>query len=216
MTKIKVETLTYNPFQENTIIVYHTVTHKAIIFDPGCSNVTENEHLLDFISHKKLTPSRLINTHCHIDHVLGNHLIHQHFELDLEAHQGEKPVLASCEQVSKMYGIPYTPSPDIVHTLEHGDIVELDDQQFEVRYTPGHSPASLCFIHHESAQVIGGDVLFYGSIGRTDLPGGDHKTLINSIHTQLMTLPDNYKVYCGHGPVTTIGHERATNPFLSE
>lgn len=213
---IKIQSFTFNPFQENTYIAIDTLSKDCIIFDPGCSDINENKRLLSYIAKEQLNPVRLINTHCHIDHVLGNHIIAGKFALPLEAHRGEIPVLEANVQVSKMYGIPYIISPDISTFIESGDQIELGNYTFEVRFTPGHSPASLCFIEHESKQIIAGDVLFLGSIGRTDLPGGSYKTLIESIGTQLMTLPDDYIVYCGHGPSTTIGHERRTNPFLNQ
>ncbi len=213
---IKVETFTYNAFQENTYVVIDDATDECIIFDPGCSNANENSRFLKAIDALGATPKRLINTHCHIDHILGNHLINEKYQLPLEAHKGEVSVLASGVQVGQMYGIPYTPSPEITLFIEEGDVVTIGESRMEVLFTPGHSPASLCFVDHESRQVIGGDVLFHGSIGRTDLPGGDYKTLINSIQTKLMTLDDDYVVYPGHGPSTTIGFERANNPFLNQ
>lgn len=212
---IRIESFAFNAFQENMYIVINEDTKECIIFDPGCSNVNENKRLLTFIEKEKLKPVRLVNTHCHIDHVLGNRLIADTFGLVLEAHKGEVPVLQSCSQVSQMYGIAYTESPAIGKYIEHGDILALGEIELEARLAPGHSPASLCFVDHVSKQVIGGDVLFFGSIGRTDLPGGSYSTLINSIETQLMTLDDDYKVYSGHGPSTTVGHERRSNPFLN-
>ena len=187
---------------------------ECVIFDPGCSNVNERKELTDAIKNHGWRPVRLLNTHCHIDHVLGNKYISETYDLELEAHEGEIPVLDSCEQVSKMYGVPYEMSPAIQKYIKPGDKITFGEVTLDVVFTPGHSPASLCFIHHDSKQVIGGDVLFHGSIGRTDLPGGNYDTLIESIKTQLMTLPDDYTVYPGHGPATTIGFERSNNPFL--
>lgn len=213
---LQIHTFTFNAFQENTYILENTDTKDCIIIDPGCSDVNERKRLSTFIEKEGLKPVRLINTHCHIDHVLGNQYVHDTYGLDLEAHEGEIPVLESCVQVSAMYGISYTPSPAIKSYLAHGDTVELGDIRLEVRFTPGHSPASVCLIDHDSKQVLGGDVLFMGSIGRTDLPGGSYQTLIDSIKSQLLTLEDDYQVYPGHGGPTTIGRERLTNPFLQE
>jgi len=209
-----IEIYTFNAFQENTVVAICDSTKECIIFDPGCSNGNERKVLTDTIKNHGWKPVRLINTHCHIDHVLGNKYISETYGLPLEAHQGEIPVLDSCVKVSKMYGIDYDGSPNIEKYIEAGDTIQFGEVTLEVVFTPGHSPASLCFIHHESKQVIGGDVLFHGSIGRTDLPGGNYDTLINSIRTQLMTLGDDYTVYPGHGPATTVGFERANNPFL--
>jgi glyoxylase-like metal-dependent hydrolase (beta-lactamase superfamily II) len=209
-----IEIYPFNAFQENTVIAICDGTKECIIFDPGCSNGEERKVLTDNIKNHGWKPVRLINTHCHIDHVLGNKYISETFGLSLEAHEGEIPVLNSCVNVSKLYGIAYEGSPDIAKYIKAGDTIDFGEQSLDVVYTPGHSPASLCFIHHDSKQVIGGDVLFHGSIGRTDLPGGNFDTLIHSIKTQLMPLPDDYTVYPGHGPATTIGFERENNPFL--
>ena len=211
---MNVEIYTFNAFQENTIVAICESSKDCIVFDPGCSNDSERKMLTDAIQNHGWRPVKLINTHCHIDHVLGNKYIAEKYGLDLEAHEGEIPVLQSCEQVSKMYGIAYEGSPDIKKYIVAGDKIQFGEVSLDVVFTPGHSPASLCFIDRESKQVIGGDVLFHGSIGRTDLPGGNYDTLIDSIKTQLMTLPDDFTVYPGHGPATTIGFERANNPFL--
>ena len=142
-------------------------------------------------------------------------MIAKEFGLELEAHRGEEAVLRANIQVASMYGIPYVPSPEISQYLEEGDKINFEGIELECLFTPGHSPASLCFVDHQTKQVIGGDVLFLGSIGRTDLPGGSYQVLIESIQTKLMSLEDDYSVYSGHGPATTIGHERRTNPFLN-
>lgn len=213
---IQVDFFTFNAFQENTYIISDPDTHECIIIDPGCSDANEQKRLSTFIKSKNLTPIRLINTHCHIDHVLGNKYVAETYDLPLEAHEGEISTLASCLRVSQMYGLPYDPSPEISSYLSAGDTVTCGGVSLEVRYTPGHSPASICLVDHESRQVIGGDVLFRGSIGRTDLPGGSYQTLITSIQEQLLTLEDDYVVYSGHGGSTTIGYERQYNPFLQE
>ena len=163
----------------------------------------------------KLKPVRLINTHCHIDHVLGNAWVLKQYGLYPEAHRGEIPVLQSCERVAQMYGIPYIPSPPIASFLEAGDTISLGDQLLDVLFCPGHSPASICLYWKAGKLIIAGDVLFHRSIGRTDLPGGDYDTLIESIETQLMVLEDDVTVYPGHGIPTTIGDERRFNPFLT-
>jgi glyoxylase-like metal-dependent hydrolase (beta-lactamase superfamily II) len=206
--------MTFNPFQENTYIVYND-QKEAIIFDPGCSNQHEREELISFIKSNKLIPKRLINTHCHIDHVLGNRFVAHQYDLKLEAHQNEKSVLGSCKVVSQMYGIPYEESPMIHSFISEGDSIALGDDVFEVFLCPGHSPGSLCFYNKDAAMLIGGDVLFMGSIGRTDLPGGDYNTLISSIKNKLFKLPDNTSVHSGHGPATNIGKEKRSNPFLN-
>lgn len=204
---------TFNAFQENTFVLSDD-TKECIIFDPGCSTPDEEAQLKVYINELELTPVRLINTHCHIDHVLGNKFVSETWDLPLEAHAGEVPVLESGIQVSQMYGIAYTPSPPIAKYIEAGDEIQFGKAVLQSYFTPGHSPASLSFFHAESKNLIAGDVLFYGSIGRTDLPGGNFDTLIKSIKEQLFPLGDDVIVHPGHGPSTSIGFEKENNPFL--
>lgn len=211
---VHVAELTFNPFQENTYIVYDD-TKECVIFDPGCMTATEKTELVTFIESAGLKPVRLINTHCHIDHILGNKFVAERWQLPLEIHQGELVVLESAPMVAQMYGIPYlqhSPMPE--KFIEAGDMIRFGETELEVLFTPGHSPASISFYNRQHQYLIAGDVLFHGSIGRTDLPGGDHATLIASIKEKLLVLDDAVKVYPGHGPATTIGFERANNPFL--
>jgi glyoxylase-like metal-dependent hydrolase (beta-lactamase superfamily II) len=210
---MEIAIFTFNPFAENTYILYDD-SKECMIIDPGCSNLDEQEQLVNFIESNSLRPVKLINTHCHIDHVLGNRFISEKYSLPLISHKGESGVLAMQPQISTMYGIPYDPSPNISEFLEDGDYVLFGNTALEVLFTPGHSPASISFYNKEIGVVIGGDVLFQGSIGRTDLPGGDFDTLASSIREKLYTLPDAVLVYCGHGPSTTIGEEKRTNPFV--
>lgn len=205
---------TFNPFAENTYILYDD-SKECIIFDPGCSNDDEQQQLIDFIETNDLTPVKLVNTHCHIDHVLGNKFISKKYNLPLISHKGESGVLAMQSQISAMYGIAYDPSPEITEFLEDGDYLKFGRNTLKVLFTPGHSPASISFYHKEQGFVIGGDVLFQGSIGRTDLPGGDFETLSKSIKEKLYVLPEDVVVYPGHGPSTTIGVEKTSNPFVT-
>ena len=205
---------TFNPFAENTYVLYDE-TGECVIFDPGCFDQGEQEQLTDFIESNNLKPVKLINTHCHIDHVLGNKFIAEKYNLPLTSHRGEVAVLAMQPQVSTMYGIPYNPSPEITEFLEDGDHLKFGNTVLEVLYTPGHSPASISFYSEKDGVVIAGDVLFQGSIGRTDLPGGDFDTLAKSIREKFYVLPDEVSVFPGHGPKTTIGVEKRTNPFVT-
>lgn len=207
------QVFTFNDFSENTYVLWDD-TKSCLIIDPGCNNSTERRQLESFISDNQLQPSGLINTHCHIDHVLGNDYISEKYTLPLQAHKGEKPVLGACEMVAKMYGIPYTPSPDIEVFLEEGTVVSFGDTQLDILFTPGHSPASVSLYNSKSNILIAGDVLFQMSIGRTDLPGGNFDILENSIRKKLYTLPDHTRVLPGHGPETTIGFEKKNNPFV--
>lgn len=211
-----IHSFTFNDFQENTYILIDDINKSCIIIDPGCNGTSENFILSTFIEKYALKPQWLINTHCHIDHVLGNQYVAQKYNLELTAHQGEIPVLASCEAVAKMYGIPYVSSPPIMKFLEEGDEIEFCKGKLKVLFCPGHSPASICLYHEASKSLIAGDVLFNRSIGRTDLPGGDYDTLIESIKSKLWQLPDETIVYPGHGSATTIGDEKQYNPFLHE
>ena len=210
---IQLAVFTFNEFYENTYLLYDE-TRECVIIDPGCNTADERRRLKEFIDQKHLSPVALLNTHCHIDHVLGNWYIAETYGLALQAHKEEIPVLEACPMVANMYGINYTTSPAITKFLDEGDIVRFGNSDLKVYYTPGHSPASIVFFDSESKILVGGDVLFEGSIGRTDLPGGDFDTLINSIRTKIFPLGDDVMVFPGHGDSTTIGDERRNNPFL--
>lgn len=212
MTKVKF--FEFSPFAENTYVLYDD-TRECIIIDPGCYDSSERKTLTDFIEKESLKPVRLINTHCHIDHVFGNKYIAELYNLELEIHRNELPILEWLPQSAMMFGVKADPSPAPGKFIEEGDIIRFGNTKLEVLLTPGHSPGSISFYSRESGFVISGDVLFFGSIGRTDLPGGDYDTLINSIREKLLPLADDVKVYSGHGQMTTIGFERRYNPFLS-
>lgn len=207
---------TFNPFQENTYIVYDD-TGECVIFDPGCHAQAEKDVLVQMIEQHDLKPVRLINTHCHLDHIFGNQFIAEKYGLPLEIHKGEVPVLEAAPQSAAMFGMPLPSgplSPAPGRFIEAGEEVTFGRTRLKALLTPGHSPASLSFYCAEDDFVIAGDVLFLGSIGRTDLPGGDFNTLIESIRTQLFPLGDQVTVYPGHGPDTNIGYEKQHNPFL--
>lgn len=206
---------TFNDFYENSYVLYDD-TGDCVIIDPGCSSFNEKQELKSFISEHKLNPVHLLNTHCHIDHILGNRFVAETWGLPLSAHKGEIPVLASGLTVSQMYGISYELSPEISVYYNEGDLIRFGHTELETLFTPGHSPASISFYHKATGTLIAGDVLFKESIGRTDLPGGDYDTLIRSIRLKFFNLPDSTKVYPGHGPHTTIGYEKRHNPFLRD
>ena len=176
---------TFNPFQENTYIISNQ-NNECFIIDPGCSNTQENSILANYVSDNNLKPIMLLNTHCHIDHVLGNKFIANTYSLKLHAHQQEIPVLERGDAISQMYGVPYITSPNIDVFLDENNVLSLGDASFKINHAPGHSPGSICFYNEAEKYLIGGDVLFYNSIGRTDLPLGDHATLINSIKQKLI------------------------------
>jgi glyoxylase-like metal-dependent hydrolase (beta-lactamase superfamily II) len=210
---IHITTLTFNPFQENTYIIWDD-SKDCWIIDPGCYSEKENNVLVEHINANKLKPVKLIHTHCHIDHIFGNQFVCDKYNLLPEIHKSELPILQAGKMVSEMYGVRYNGSPMPAKFWEEGDELLFNGKSLEIRFTPGHSPGSICFINHEQKWVIAGDVVFYGSIGRTDLPMGDYDTLIKSIHDKILTLPDDYTIYSGHGPETTVGRERKSNPFL--
>lgn len=212
---MNVKAFTFSPFAENTYVLYDDTGECAIV-DPGCYGPAEEKQLTDFIETKKLTPVRLINTHCHIDHIFGIPFVSKKYGLSLEIHQGEVVVLKFADQMGVMYGTPVDKMPEPGRFLNEGDVVKFGNTELEIFFTPGHSPASICFYHRKSQQLISGDVLFKDSIGRTDLPGGDYETLMHSIFSRLLVLDDDVKVYAGHMESTTIGDERRRNPFIHE
>lgn len=210
---MKIYKFTFNYFGENTYVLYDDTGECAIV-DPGCCNNTEENILSEFIENENLKPKYLLNTHCHIDHILGNAFVKEKYQIPLLINKNEEPVLKSGISISQAYGISYNPSPAADSFIDEQDEIKFGDTTLKIVFTPGHSPGSICFINHSIKAIIGGDVLFYGSIGRTDLPGGDFQTLENSIINKLYTLPDEYVVYCGHGEETTIGFEKFNNPFV--
>lgn len=212
---ITVKSFCFNSFEENTYVL-SDASRQCIIIDPGCHMKDEEAELADYIKNHQLEPVRLLNTHCHIDHILGNQFIASRYGLELEIHEKEIPVLESSEYVSKMYQIQLNPSPQPGFFLEEGQVVNFGNSTLHLLFTPGHSPGSITFYSPADKFVISGDVLFERSIGRTDLPGGDYDVLINSIITKLFPLGDEVVVYPGHGNPTTIATEKRFNPFLRE
>ena len=212
---INVHFFTFNGFQENTYILSDQ-TKECVIIDPGCYSNQEQQELTHYITSNELIPVKLLNTHGHIDHVLGNNFVASTYNIGLEMHEKDLPTLHATPAYGTTYGFNIDPSPEPSTLLEEGDVVQFGNSELEVLFTPGHSAGHIVFVSHKDQFVINGDVLFRGSIGRTDLPGGDYNTLIESIKTKLMTLPENYVVYTGHGGSTTIGFEKNNNPFLNQ
>lgn len=203
-----------NPFQENTYIIADETGDCAII-DPGMQTAFEQNAVTSFIKENTLRPTILLNTHCHIDHVLGNKFIFDMYGLKPHFHQNEQVVLDHAIPYAEAAGLRYEPLMERGEYLqETGSIKVGDDTLLEILFVPGHSPGHICFYNRKENYLIGGDVLFMGSIGRTDLPGGDYKQLMRAISKQIITLPDDCEVYPGHGPKTTIGHEIETNAYL--
>ncbi|WP_140938084.1 MBL fold metallo-hydrolase [Sphingobacterium lumbrici] len=210
---IKIETFVFNPYQENTYIL-HDEQQNCIIIDPGMHNPTEEQKIKSFIEEHKLSPILLLNTHCHIDHVLGNRFVFDEWGLKPQFHEGEVPVLVAVQNYAPQMGIRYEVSPIPETFLTEQDTIQLGKHELQIIFAPGHSPAHLCFYSAAFGFLIGGDVLFRNSIGRTDLPGGDHNTLLNNIAAKIYTLPNDTLIYPGHGPTTTVEFERNTNPYI--
>lgn len=208
-----ITTFTFNPFSENTYIL-HDASKECVVIDPGCYGPQEQETLTAFIRDEGLKVVKLLNTHCHIDHVLGNKFVADTYQVMLAIHAADLPTLRAVPVYAPNYGFPDYEEVLPATYLAAGDVVQFGQTELQVKYTPGHAPGHIVFYHEASQTVIGGDVLFQRSIGRTDLPGGDYNTLLQSIRTQLFTLPDTVTVYPGHGPSTTIGEEKKHNPFL--
>lgn len=209
-----IESFVCNPYQENTYILFDE-TGECTIIDPGMNTGAEENAVYNFIKKEKLKPVLLLNTHCHIDHVLGNKWVYDTYGLLPQFHPGELALLTAVPSYAPQMGIVYQVSPLPNLFLNETGTVKFGETELQLIFAPGHSPAHLCFYNKEDSFIIGGDVLFYESIGRTDLPGGNFEQLIKNIREKLFILPDDCKVYPGHGPETTIGYEKRNNPFLS-
>ena len=210
---LTVKAFEFNPVQENTYVVFNQKDACCII-DPGCYFGNERTALQEFIEQQGLNPRLLLNTHCHLDHVFGNKFVYETWDLPLHLHEKEQPVLARAPEAGLLWGMPFENYRAELVYLTPGKQVTVGEDGLTILFLPGHSPGSVGFYSKDQGFIIGGDVLFRGSIGRTDLPGGDHETLLRSIREQLWPLPDETIVYPGHGEPTTIGWEKKHNPFL--
>ncbi|MDE6049438.1 MAG: MBL fold metallo-hydrolase [Paramuribaculum sp.] len=213
---MEVKSIEFNLFGVNTYIVWNKDTLETAVIDPGMSNPEECFAFKQFIEREKLQIVKLINTHLHIDHTLGNEYVEDTFGVGLMANDADAPLGAMRAQQAAMFhlrGVATTPVKVDIE-VKAGDKIYLGKEYLEVLEVPGHSPGSIALYSPVDKFVITGDALFRGSVGRTDLPGGNHPTLINSIITNLMSLPSDTIVYPGHGPATTIGQEAYSNPFL--
>jgi glyoxylase-like metal-dependent hydrolase (beta-lactamase superfamily II) len=212
--KIHVQSFTFGPFQENTYLAYNE-EKTAVIIDPGCSNSYEEQQLVDFIESNNLEIKALLSTHCHIDHIFGNAFILNKYKVDYYIHELDLPVLERGERSAQVYGIQgFTPSPQPTKFLKDNEVISFDNLNFKVIFGPGHAPGHVAFYSEENHFAISGDILFKGSFGRVDLPGGDLETLKKTIHNRFFTLPEQTIIYSGHGPETTVGFEKKTNYIL--
>lgn len=209
---LSVVRFTFNPFQENTYVIHDG--KEAIVVDPGCWNSSEERELERFLTTNGLTPVRLVLTHAHIDHILGCAWMHKRYGLSPELHEADLRILKGGERTASMYGIPYDPAPEPKGFIREGDVIRIGAEELKVLFVPGHAPGHIALYHAPGKFVVSGDVLFQNSVGRVDLPGGDMDTLLRSIREQLFPLGDDVTVHSGHGPETTIGREKRSNPFL--
>jgi hydroxyacylglutathione hydrolase len=210
---VQIQPFVFNPFSENTYLLYDE-TGEAIIIDPGCYDDSEYNELTDFITKNGLKPVQIVNTHAHIDHVLGVAVLKRKYNIPFSLHKLDDQVLKAVVTYAPNYAFIRFEEPSVDHFLGEGDLIKWGNSVMKTIFVPGHAPGHIAFVNDEQEFVIGGDVLFRMSIGRTDLPGGDHETLLASIRNKLFTLPDSYTVYAGHMEPTTIGFEKKNNPFF--
>lgn len=208
---LKIKSFEFNAFQENTYVVSDT-ERNAIVIDPGCYSREEEQELAAYIKQEQLNIVALLNTHAHIDHVLGNAFIKENYGVAYYLHQADITTLNAVQQYASLYGFEgYRLSPEPDFLMEDQSELVFGSMRIKVLHTPGHCPGHVVFYFESEGIVINGDVLFNGSFGRTDLPGGNLETLKASIFKTMFTMPDNTLVYCGHGPSTTIKNERLSN-----
>ncbi|MCB0730483.1 MAG: MBL fold metallo-hydrolase [Ignavibacteriae bacterium] len=212
---IEIKKFTFNPFQENTYVVWEKDSKETLIIDPGCSNSNEQNILNNYISENELNIKYLLNSHCHIDHILGNKYIKEKYVCKFFAPELDIPLLNNLTQQAQMFGISADESPQPDEFITEELELEIGSLKINFIFTPGHTPGEYCILINDEKICISGDVLFLEGIGRTDLWGGDYNTLIKSIKTKLFTLNEDYKVFPGHGDETTIGYEKLNNPFLT-
>ena len=210
---INIQLFPFNAFQVNTVVLSDE-SKECVIIDAACYEDAERKALVEFIKTNDLKPVKLVNTHCHIDHILGNNFVGEYYKLGLEIHAAGQPFLDSAPQQGSAYGFSVESQIKPSNMLEEGDIIKFGQSELEVLYCPGHADGSICLVNHENKFVVVGDVLFNGSIGRTDLPTGNFDVLKSSIQDKLFKLADDYVVIPGHGPQTTIGEEKRNNPFV--
>ncbi|MBE7173393.1 MAG: MBL fold metallo-hydrolase [Williamsia sp.] len=212
---LTVQSFVFSPLQENTYLLYNE-EKAACVIDPGCYLENEQLKLQNVIEGQGLLPNFLLNTHCHLDHVFGNQWFYEKYGKPLHIHPQEERVLQLAPEFGKLWGMPFENYKGPLLFLQEGDTVKIGEDILRVLFTPGHAPGHICFYCEAQGFVISGDTLFRGSIGRTDLPLGNYNTLIHSIRTRLLILPDDTIIYPGHGGATTVGEEKRSNPFLSE
>lgn len=210
---MEIKSFVFNPFYENTYVLWDS-TLEAIIVDPGCYEKYERDELTAFVQGRKLVVKAIVNTHCHIDHVLGNFFMKSAFQAPLWIPKNEAENYRAVSVYAPQWGITHYQEAEPDALLENSGTISFGNTNLEVHYVPGHSPGHQAFYEKAGGILIGGDVLFRESIGRTDLPGGNHQELLSNIREKIYTLPDSTRIFPGHGPETTVGHEKIHNPFV--
>lgn len=215
-TDMEIKRFEFNFFGENTYVIWDATSHEAAIVDPGMVSPEETNLIEDFIATHRLSVIYILLTHAHVDHTFGIDILKEKYHAPVLAHKADLPLGQMRGQQAEMFHLPMKLGPvEIDRFISASTTLNLGNERIEVIETPGHSPGGVCYYVPESSFILTGDTLFQGSIGRTDLPGGNHNTLLRSISTGLFNLPDNTVVYPGHGPATTIGKEKRTNPFFN-
>lgn len=214
---MKIARFEFSLFGINTYALFDSVTRDCAIVDPGMSTDAERNAVATFLNSNKLNLTHIINTHLHIDHAIGNLWLSQKYSAPILASEADLPLGERMHEQAIMFGVPLDAGKvEIDRKLKDGDIINIGEGRLRVIDVPGHSKGSIALYDEADGFVISGDTLFAGSVGRTDLPGGSTKELMESIRTRLLTLPKDTVVYPGHGPATTIGHELHSNPFLRQ
>lgn len=211
---ITVEKFMVNPLGENSYILSDE-SGECIFIDPGFFYEEEYNEVRTYIAENKLKPVKITNTHCHFDHIMGVEFVRKEYNVPFYGHAEDAFLIERSMSQAQMFGMEMGTVGPLDHLLNEGETVRFGNSELEIIHVPGHSPGHVVFYSQKDKFLIAGDVLFYGSIGRTDLPGGDYNTLISGIKNKLFQLPDDTKVYSGHGPETTLGFEKSSNPFLT-
>lgn len=210
---IQIQSFCFNAFQENTYILYNE-QKEAIIIDPGMYTRVEYKQFTSFLEDLALTPTLLLNTHCHLDHVFGNNFVSETYQLAAHFHANEQVVIDRLPEASAKWGVVTEAYKGPVKYLQQNELIQFGKDQFICLYTPGHSPGSLCFYHEQQNFIIGGDLVFMDGVGRTDLPGCNPSDLIHSIRKEIIPLKDDLVIHSGHGPATSLGREKLHNPYI--
>jgi hydroxyacylglutathione hydrolase len=210
---LNIRKFVFNPIQVNAFVIWDE-TLECVLIDPACYYPEEEQELKQFIEDSGLKPVRLLNTHGHFDHVMGNRYVEKNWKLKCEIHEGDNYLVQHAGTLALGFGIEMGSPPPAGHFLHHEELITFGNSDFKVIHVPGHSPGGVAFYSKADKTLITGDILFYRSIGRTDLPLGNHELLVSGIKEKLFNLDEDVKVWCGHGPETTIGDEKRYNPYL--